>query len=303
MLRIFIEPSKFTILPIQNNQNPYIDIDSKLHNQTIVKQHNLLRKAFRHSPQFLGVLPKYSANPLGKSFRHAPKLLDKHSDNLPDIVFCANGGLSLPRLSGTVMLLPNMKYEQRRAELPYLKKIFNDFGIPTIDYPGTEVFEGQAELKWFDGGKKAVCGYGYRSTKRTFTELNDFFKQIYGAEAPELLVLKLMSPNYYHLDIAMLEFQDSKCIIHEQAFSANSIQKLQKFLGKENVFIINTPDLFCLNSVIDGKNLITHKLTDPSLKPLLERITGLSVMQVDTSEFEKSGGSVRCMTLDVPLQA
>jgi len=284
MLRIFIEPSKFEILPIQDNQNPYIDIHSQLQHQTIVKQHNFLRKAFHHSQHLLGVLPKYS-------------------DHLPDIVFCANGGLSLPRLSGTCMLLPNMKYEQRRTELPYLKKIFSDFGIPTIDYPGKEVFEGQAELKWFDGGKKAVCGYGQRSTKRTFTELNDFFRQIYGTEAPELLVLKLQSPNYYHLDIAMLEFEDSKCIIHEHAFSANSIKKLQKFLGKENVFIIHTPDLFCLNSVIDGANLITHKLRDPSLKLLLERITGLSVKQVDTSEFEKSGGSVRCMTLDIPLKA
>ena len=283
MLRIFIEPNKFEILPIQNHQNPYIDIHSKIKHQTIIKQHSLLRRAFHHSPHFLGVLPK-------------------HSDHLPDIVFCANGGLSLPRLSGPFMLLPNMKYKQRRAELPYLQKIFTDCGIPTINYPGKEVFEGQAELKWFDGGKKAICGYGHRSTKRTFQELNDFFAQIYGVEAPELLVVKLVSPNYYHLDIAMLEFQGSKCIIHEQAFSPKSIRKIQQFLGKENVSIIRTTDLFCLNSVIDGTNLITHTLTDPSVQSFLEDATGLKVVQVDTSEFEKSGGSVRCMTLDIPLK-
>jgi N-dimethylarginine dimethylaminohydrolase len=52
-----------------------------------------------------------------------------------------------------------------------------------------------------------------------------------------------------------------------------------------------------LNAVHDGPNLITHKLTDPSLKERLESITGLKVKQIDTTQFEKSGGSVRCMTL------
>ena len=50
--------------------------------------------------------------------------------------------------------------------------------------------------------------------------------------------------------------------------------------------------------MVDGNNLITHKLTN-DLKKELEEITGKHIKMVDTSEFEKSGGSVRCMTLDI----
>jgi N-dimethylarginine dimethylaminohydrolase len=192
-----------------------------------------------------------------------------------------------------------MKYEQRQAELPYLKAMYDTYGIPYIEYPGVEPFEGQAELKWFHGGTKALCGYGYRSTQKTFEELDRFFKELYGKESPELLVVPLNSFDYYHLDAAMLEYADSKCIVHKRAFSTASMNKIMKFLGKENVTVIDTTDSFCLNAVIDGPNLLTHTLTDPSLKPLFERLTGCSVVQIDTSDFERSGGSVRCMTLDL----
>ena len=222
--------------------------------------------------------------------------LPKHSEPLPDIVFAANAGLSLPRLGYPLLLLPQMKYPQRQSELPYLKKIFRSLNIPTLDYPGREPFEGQAELKWFDGGRKAVCGYGFRSTKQTFVELDRLFGQLYGKDKPQLLVLKLASADFYHLDVAMLEY-DNRCIVHRKAFSSTSIQKLEAFLG--NVTVLDTTDRFCLNAVVDGPLLLTHKLKDVLLKKKLECITGRTVREIDTSEFEKSGGSVRCMVLDV----
>jgi hypothetical protein len=78
-----------------------------------------------------------------------------------------------------------------------------------------------------------------------------------------------------------------------------SIEKMREFLGPKKVHVIETSDSMCLNAVVDGKNLVTHKLTDKSMKNVLKGITGLHIRQVDVSEFEKSGGSVRCMTLDL----
>jgi hypothetical protein len=40
-------------------------------------------------------------------------------------------------------------------------------------------------------------------------------------------------------------------------------------------------------------------MTDKAVKKVLEGVTGLRIREVDVSEFEKSGGSVRCMTLDL----
>ena len=284
MLRIFIDSSSFEIIPFQAKQNPYIDIsyNAKKHKRSIISQHDATVKSFHVYP----------------TIKYTPKFNVLHT-SLPDIVFCANGGLSLPRL-GTLVLLPSMKYKQRRDELPYLKQMYKSLGIPTLDYPGKEPFEGQAELKWFHGGTKAICGYGHRSTKKTFLELDRLFRKLYGADYPELLVVPLASSEYYHLDVAMLDYSDKACIVHKRAFSPASLRSIQDFLGHSNVTVIDTHDNFCLNAVVDGKNLITHKL-DRSVRKILAEITGCTIKEVDTSEFEKSGGSVRCMTLDIHL--
>ena len=277
-MRIFIDTSTFQVLPFQNNNNPYINLEYHADKERIKKQHTTLINAFHNSDHILYTLPS-------------------HTTQLPDIVFCANAGLFLPRLLTPIVLLPNMKFPHRKKELPFLIQMFKEIGIPTIKYPGKEPFEGQAELKWFYGGTKAVCGYGYRSTRQTYVELERFFEKIY-EDPPELLVLPILSSQYYHLDVAMLEYDDSKCIVHKRAFSPASIKKLEAFLGT-TVTVIDTDDSFCLNAVVDGPRLITHKLTDMTLKPLFEKVTGCRVVEVDTSEFENSGGSVRCLTLDI----
>jgi N-dimethylarginine dimethylaminohydrolase len=265
---------------MQHGQNPYIATRPHIQNEKAATQHKELATVFEH--RIICTLPDTKVR-------------------LPDIVFVANGGLALPRLRPPLVLLPNMKFAQRKAELPFLRDMFLQLGIPTMDYPGSEPFEGQAELKWFDGGRRAICGYGHRSTRRTFNELDTLFKQLYGSAAPELLVLPLASADYYHLDVAMCEYDDTKCLVHARAFSPASMRQLKTFLGSDNVTVIDTKDSFCLNAVLDDSVMITHHLTDPALAPLFEKVTGRRIVQMPTTEFEKSGGSVRCMTLDLGL--
>jgi len=286
MKRLLIEPSTFKVLPIQDKQNTYIDINHVFDSKKVAAQHTALMAAIKKDTGIVYQLPTSKVP-------------------LPDIVFVANGGLSLPRLPKPLILLPQMKWPQRQAELPFLREMFQTLGINTIPFPTQEPFEGQAELKWFDGGRKAVGAYGFRSTRQAFRDLEVLFKKLY-AEPPVMLVLPLQSADYYHLDVAMLEYGHdhrvvNKCIIHRIAFSPASIKKLQAFLGPDNVTVIDTTDSFCLNAFVDGTHLITHKITDPQVKTFLEKKTGRRVIEVDTSEFEKSGGSVRCMTLDVLL--
>ena len=274
MLRISIKPTTFSILPIQDGQNNYIDIQVDVDKKKATSQHIALEKSFK-------TMITYT--------------IERPVKPLPDVVFIANGGLCLP-LPKPLILLPNMKYPQRKEELPYLKAIYEDLGIDTMEFPGNEPFEGQAELKWFHNGTKAICGYGFRSTKKAFDTINKLFKKLF-KNPPELLILPLKSADYYHLDVAMLEF-DNKCVIHKRAFSEESVKRMREFLGKDNVYIIDTKDSFCLNAVVDGNRLITHMLNKED-KEFLEAVTKKKIHMVDTSEFEKSGGSVRCMTLDV----
>jgi len=277
-MRLLIKPTTFEILEIQKGQNKYIEFSETKGTITkkALKQHSALVKNVKDA-----VVYEINGNP-----------------TLPDLVFVANGGFRVWGIP--VVILPQMKYQQRKDELPYLKGIFQNIGITTVEFPSAEPFEGQAEAKWFHEGKLLVCGYGHRSTKKSFKVLGGLLKTIYeanGVTPPKLLVLPLESADYYHLDVAMLEFGDS-CIVHKRAFSGASIKKLKAALGASNVHIIDTTDSFCLNAVVQGNELLTHKVSE-SVKKELEDITGLKVVQNDTSVFEKSGGSVRCMILDV----
>jgi N-dimethylarginine dimethylaminohydrolase len=282
MLRIHIKPTTFDVFPFQDGQNKYIDHTVHINKKKALEQHKNLVKSFKNSITYT---------------------IEDPVDLLTDIVFTANAGLCLPRLPKPILILPYMKYQQRKDELKYLEEIYKNIHLQTVQFPGNQSapFEGQAELKWFYGGTRAICGYGHRSTKKSFEIINTLLKKIYKShklEPPELLVVKLESPDYYHLDVGMLEFDDKKCIVHKKAFSEASVKKIRAFLGEENVTVIDTTDSFCLNSVVDGDKLITHMLKAP-LKSQLEKITNKKIHMVDTSEFEKSGGSVRCMTLDI----
>jgi N-dimethylarginine dimethylaminohydrolase len=279
MLRILIEPTTYTIIPEQDDQNPYIDIHYRNNKKKILEQHRHLEKTLYNTIRYT---------------------IRKPVHVLPDIVFTANAGLCFPRIPKTI-LLPRMKYKQRQEELSYLVQIFKELKLTLLTLPGKEPFEGQAEIKWFCGGLKAVGGYGHRSTKKSFDDFNTLCKHIYGSYGlapPKIMALPIASSHYYHLDLAMLEFDDTKCIVHKHAFSDTSIKRLKKFLGAQNVFVIDTTDSFCLNAIVDGDNLITHTLS-PSLKKELEHITHRTIKMINTSEFELSGGSVRCMTLDI----
>jgi len=278
MQHICIEPTTFEILSIQDKQNPYIDIGHNVDKALVNAQHKALLKA-------LGSAVSYRLPPM--------------KTPLPDIVFVANGGLSLPRLQHPLILLPSMKFAQRQTELPYLRGMYQSLGLPMVEFPTKSVFEGQAELKWFFGGNLAVCGPGHRSTRQSFRDLAVFFDYIYGIhglDAPRLLITPLISADYYHLDVAMLEVDERTCIVHRKSMTAASIAALRK--AGLTVHVIDTKDSFCLNAVISDGTLITHRLTEVGLAAKLKKLTGCQrLIEVDTSEFEKSGGSVRCMTL------
>ena len=111
------------------------------------------------------------------------------------------------------------------------------------------------------------------------------------------MITPLISADYYHLDVAMLEVNETTCIVHKRSMSPKSVAALRA--AGLTVHVIDTKDSFCLNAVISNGVLVTHKLTDVSLKKTLQRLTGCKLIEVEATEFEKSGGSVRCMTLTI----
>jgi len=220
--------------------------------------------------------------------------------DLPDVVFLANAGLVLPRLPEKVILMSRMKYVSRIRETPPLTEAFQALGFKTPTFPVTEVFEGQGEARWFHGGHLLFVGYGFRATARSVTLLRRILGEIYKSYRvlpPRVVGLKLESPYWYHLDMAMLTVHPTFAIVHESAFSKSTLAKMRDFI-KVVPIRVGDVDQFCLNAVPTKTKLYVHTL-DPSLRRLLGALTGLTIVENDVSEFEKAGGGVRCMILDV----
>lgn len=282
MKRLLICPYSYELNDYQIGQNPFLKPHTRVDKVAAYKSHAELATTLKNSV-FYHVHPPPAAS-------------------VPDLVFVANGGLSLRGLPEAIVLLPSMKYPQRQREIGFLKSVFDDLRIKTVPFPSNHVFEGQAEAKWLHGGKLLICGAGVRATHESYKVLDTILTRVYeayGLSPPKLLVLSIVRDEFFHLDSACFEFDDSKMVIQKRAFSPESVRDLKKALGDENVFVIDTPDPFEFNAIVDGPMLITHKLVDAGLKNQLETITGRTVKMIDTSQFEISGGSVRCLVMDI----
>ena len=81
------------------SQNPYGEKDTQIDKIQADKQHKHITNYLQNNVTFT---------------------INKTKDFIPDLVFISSAGLSLPRLPESVIILPNMKYEQRKRELKYI---------------------------------------------------------------------------------------------------------------------------------------------------------------------------------------
>jgi N-dimethylarginine dimethylaminohydrolase len=196
-----------------------------------------------------------------------------------------------------------MKYKQRQLEEPIIQSILESRNIICLP-PLSTIFEGQAELKWFHGGLKAIQGYGFRSTKTAVPAIRNRLHSIYHSYSlpePEILALKQIDPALYHLDLCILEIDARRCLVMKQAFSARDLDRIRAFLGPSNVLVLDTPDLFLCNSIVLKDKILVNKslVPDPATYRQIEAFTNKKIHVLDTSEFNKSGGGIRCMVLQL----
>ena len=275
---LLAHPDTFHITSVQQHQNPFLDT---------VKQPKKAKGRRQHAA-LVHALPRAFRSPL---IPH----------NVPDLIFAANWGLPLPRLPKPTVILASMKYKQRQREEPIVKHILESRDIICLP-PLPTVFEGQAELKWFHGGRKAIQGYGFRSTAAAVPAIRNRLHSIYqsyGLPDPEILALKQIDPALYHLDLCLLEIDAGRCLVMKQAFSARDLNRIKAFLGPSNVLVLDTPNLFLCNSIVLKDKILVNKslVPDPATYRQIEAFTNKKIHVLDTSEFNKSGGGIRCMVL------
>ena len=206
--------------------------------------------------------------------------LDQHAE-LPDMVFAANAGIA----HNNKVVLSNFKYPERQPEREEFQAWFDQAGYETHILPDDVIFEGGGDcFIWRD---HLIAGWGFRSDKLALTRVADIL-------GLKLISLNLKDERFYHLDTCMLVVNDNTCLYYPPAFDDVEIKNLPF-----NMIPVSEVDAcnFACNGV-KIKNNIIMKAASQDLKQQLKDLN-INVIESNTSEFLKSGGSCRCLVLNV----
>ena len=257
------------------------------------------------SPEYFGV--RYTINPwmdgqIGKVdptlavqqwsrfYRALRKLAEVHliapQPHVPDLVFTANAGLMLQGQ----FIASRFKHEERRREEPLFRQWFETRSARIIPFPKNLNFEGAGDALLQPGGTILWTGYGFRTdleAHRFLAEQGEF----------EVVSLKLVDPNFYHLDTCLCPLLDGQVMYYPPAFDAASLQTIEELVPPENRIIVSEQDAihFACNAVLVDRVLFLNH-AGPELTQHLERKGYTPVIQ-SVSEFLKAGGANKCLTL------
>ena len=139
-------------------------------------------------------------------------------------------------------------------------------------------------------------GYGHRTSTDAYPELSAL------TETP-VIALKLVNPRFYHLDTCFLPLSEDTVMICAEAFDERGLSLIRTLFPN----VLQVPEdeavrYFTLNAHVldlDGKRYaILQQGAQTSIARLKE--LAFTVIELDTSEFMKSGGSVFCMKMMYP---
>ncbi len=202
-------------------------------------------------------------------------------EHLPDMVFTANGGL----LRGGKVALPTFRQPDRQPETPLFKAWFEAAGYKDFLQPNYD-FEGEGDaLFWND---ILFAGFPWRTDKPAHAELAEFF-------GVKVVSLQLSDPRFYHLDTALTIIDDQTVALYPGAFAPESLKLVYDIVPNVIEATIEDAMAYGLNAMSDGQAVVMPEGANSLARAYQER--NLQVLPTPISEFQKSGGGVKCLTL------
>lgn len=205
----------------------------------------------------------------------------------PDMVFAANGGLVV----GTRAYGARFTHPERSAEGAAYTAWMRDQGI-TVAEP---TFTNEGEGDFLALGSMILAGTGFR------TSLGAHIEAAATLDRP-VVSLELVDPRFYHLDVALAVLDDGNgeapadVAYYPGAFSRHSRRTLRDLFPDATVVSEADALVLGLNAVSDGHRVILPAAALGFARQLHDR--GYLPVPVDLSEFLKSGGSVKCCTME-----
>ncbi|MBI4328854.1 MAG: amidinotransferase [Chloroflexi bacterium] len=201
---------------------------------------------------------------------------------LPDLVFTANAGY----VSGRVVLSSNFKYPQRRGETPHFEAWFLSHGY-RVHRPAEECFfEGAGDA--LPLGEAIFAGYRHRSEICSH-------QKVATLTGRQVLSLELVDSAFYHLDTCFCPLGNGAALYYPGAFDAYARTVIEANVPRPIAVAEQDARLFACNAVVVGRTVVLNA----GCADIEERLrkAGYSPRAMDLSEFMKSGGSAKCLTL------
>lgn len=217
-------------------------------------------------------------------------------EGLEDMVFAANQ-LFVGQQSGhgKFVVPSRMVHPSRQREVPlYIEWCrAHDYRVIEIDY-GEDFLEGHGDLLWHPDGSRIYGGYGFRSTRGGVEKFSTAMIKM----GIDVIPLELIDPYCYHLDTCLCSLNNDAALIFAGAFSADALASVHKDWTRIHLLNVDEAHAFMGNGIVVNGCYITPR-TSRQLEAILQQ-EGLNPVVVDTSEFEKAGGSCFCMKMFLP---
>ena len=201
---------------------------------------------------------------------------------LPDLVFTANAGLIFEDL----FLSSRFRHGVRQGESPLFDSWFASRGFRVESMPEGLFFEGAGDALFC--GDTLFAGYRFRSDARSHLWLGDRL-------GVEVLPLELIDPRYYHLDTCFCPLDPEAAIYFPGAFDAYGQSVLSARIPRLIEATAEEAVSFSCNAVVVGRSVVLNEAAPKLARSL--RDAGYDVHPRSLTEFIKSGGSAKCLTI------
>ena len=203
---------------------------------------------------------------------------------LPDMCFTANAGLVRDR----IFIAGRFRHRERGGEETHFTRWFKERGYRIVSLPESYRFEGAGDALFVGG--LLFTGYYFRSDIQTHA----YIGRELGVKA---LSLTLTDRRFYHLYTCLAPIGPSAAVYYPGAFDRYSLKVLRENI--DDLLPVRAEEAYQLacNVVAVGKKAVISKDCPHLAKDLEKR--GFTVYPLDFSEFIKSGGAGRCLTLQV----
>ncbi|MEM7612070.1 MAG: arginine deiminase-related protein [Pseudomonadota bacterium] len=205
---------------------------------------------------------------------------------LPDMVFTANAGV----VYGDKAIASHFMPHERRPEEAHFKNWFRDNGFKLLDLDEKLGFEGAGDCLIDRGGPWLWTGFGFRTEIEAHPVIGDYLGR-------ELVSIRLTDARFYHIDTCFCPLTDGFLMYHPPAFDYESRLAIESRVPPHKRIVVDTEDAgnFACNAVNVGHEVFVHTASSPLKARLM--LAGFRVHEIELSEFLKSGGSAKCLTL------